>query len=330
MDDHDRSALTAAATDAVDDARERFDTDLTAVLDRTGDGYRDRDDTPVTGEEMDEFVDALVTELDDLFDVETDDGLREYLGSKIGYDWSRTENAVRTGRNTVLGGSMLLSLASAIEPDALSHLGDAMDVAQQEPVLGAAGLAGAAGAIGLVDRATKEIESGSYIHMPYPGGLRTYRSINISPDAEPAEYALPTAVAEMTHAYQEMRNSPTFDHPLYEEGMDVGTQIAIGDRMQEDWMDDDDIAFRRTYTLVNAVRATHDDDEDGDWYEEIGIDPDEAEAITDSYERHSSPFRDRDAAVIGGAALDVAADRHGDEIYAEVFQGDYDRMPDWA
>lgn len=331
---YDLDDLERLATEAVEDAREFVDEDIGEVLELRVHDFQGREDT-VDREEFASFSEDLFDELDELYGVETDEGLRSYLKDRVGYDWTAAEHAKRTGRNSILAGGLVGGAATLVSdnPDVAS---DALEAAQQEPVLGAAGLAAAAGGVALVNRVTKRIGSGTYVHMPYPVIQHKHRDINISPDAEPAEYAFPVGVAEMTHAYQDIWNSPTFDDPAMEEGMDAGAQLAVADRMDdEDAVWEYDSAWKRCHILAFAYgRLATDHEEhdsiDPDTLEDIGMTPEEAEDAVTAYEEHDSSWNSRATALLGGAGLYTAAQTEGFEVYEEAFHGEYDRLPDWV
>lgn len=330
---YDLDDLERLATEAVTDVRERTDMGLLEAIGHTSHDFRGREDT-MDGQAFEEFQDDLFDELDDLYGVETDDGLRAYMSKRTAYDWSTGEHVKRTGRNSILGGGMLGGLVAGItgNPDIVS---DTVEMAQQDPVLGAAGLAGVAGGVAAVDAVTRRIGSGNYLTTQYPLIQHKHRDINISPDEEPAGYTMPVTVSETTHAYQDLWNSPTFSDGVFEEGLDGGAQLAVGDRMQDEYEEFvEDNAWRRAHTLAFTYgRLATDDDEhdliDPGALEDIGMTPDEAEEAVDVYADHGSSGRNS-TAIMGAAALYTAARTEGFDVYAEVFDGDYDRLPEWT
>ncbi|MDY6770787.1 MAG: hypothetical protein SV186_02390, partial [Candidatus Nanohaloarchaea archaeon] len=312
----DLNDLAELAENAVGDAREHYD-ELDDALALRSHDLKGGEDT-VDSKTFDGFTDDLFDELDDLYGVETDEGLRDYIDSRISYDWSTGERVKRTGRNALLAGSMLAAGERAFDPDG-SMLQAAVETAQHEPLLGLAGVTAAAGGIAAVDTATRRVGSGTYVTVPYPGFEHEHRDINISPDDEPADYTYPVTVAEVTHAYQDLWNSPSFDDPIYEEGLDVGAQLAVADRMQDqDLFSPEDSSWRRCHTLVFAYGelATDGDGIDPTTLEDIGLDEDEAEQAVERYQEHSG-LRDRRSALIGGAALYTTAQKNGYDVYED-------------
>ena len=321
----DEAVLQEYATEAFEEAQSHTD-DLVSFLDRTTHDLRDDADT-MPEEDVDEFVAEMFDDLDDLFDVETDEGLRSYMQRRMGYDWSTAERVKRTGRASVLAGSMVGAGAYGIDQEAGQH---AIEAVQQEPLLGAVGIGAVAAGVAAVDKLVQRIGAGNYVEMPYPVISHSFRDINISPDEEPASYTVPTAASEFTHAYQDILNSPSFEDPVYEEGLDLGTQLAITDRYEE--LIDDGAAqnaWRQAFTLGFAYGTVASEDGlDPAVYEDLGVSEEEAEDLVDMYEGHSSTKQG--TAIMGAAGLYVAAEEGHDEIYGEVFKGDYSSVPDWV
>jgi len=333
-DPYDLDNLERLATEAIDDVREHRDEDVVAALGHNSGDFRGGEGT-VDTEQFEVFQDKLFDELDELYGVETDAGLREYIRGRTAYDWSTAEHAKRTGRNSLLAGGMVGGLAAGLtnNPDIIS---DTLQAAQQEPELGAAGLGIVGVGVAAVDQVTKRIGSGSYVEMPYPMIQHKHRDINISPDAEPAAYTFPVTTAEMTHAYQDLWNSPSFSDPVFEEGMDVGTQLAVGYRMDdEDGLREADTAWRRAHVLTFAYGALATEDDASDTIdprtlEEVGLTADEADAAVATYADHSSSKDQNLTPLLGGAGLYTAARMEGFEVYDAVFHGEYDQVPDWV
>lgn len=326
---YDLDVLEDYAAAAVEDARELHDAPLPELVSRTTHDAREFDEEPVSDEDFDTFLDDLFDELDELYGVESDDGVRQYMKKRTGYDWGKLEHAKRTGRNSVLAGSMAWTAGMIYDDQITQH---AIEAAQQEPLVGLAGAGAIAAGVMAVDKLTKRIGVGNFVHMPYPITNHKHRDINISPDAEPAAFVYPTTTSEMTHAYQDLWHSPSFEDAVYQEGMDVGAQLAVGDRISDEsqvWEKDN--SWRRLFTLgyAYASAASEGDELEPDALEEIGFTEDEAVAAVEAYDKHGSIARE-EAAVLGGAGLYVAAQEEGYEVYEEVFNGDYDRVPDWV
>lgn len=323
---YDLTNLREHAEAAVADVREMHEEPLPELLSQTTHDARGDADT-VTGEEFDQLLDGLFDELDELYGVETDEGLRSYMGRRTGYDWSRAEHMKRTGRNSILAGSMVAAVGKGHDQQVFEHATEAI---QQEPVLGAVGLGLSAAGVMAVDKVTKRLGTATFVEIPYPVIDHKHRDINISPDQEPAGFTYPTTVSEITHAYQDLRNSPSFQDPVYEEGLDVGAQLAVGERNDDDPVWEQDNSWRRLFVLgyAYAERASEEGIEP-ERLEEIGYTEQEAEEAVSVYEEHPSLRKDPNA-VLGAAGLYVAAQEEGYDVYEDVFHGDYDSVPDWV
>lgn len=161
--------------------------------------------------------------------------------------------------------------------------------------------------------------------------------INVSQSQQPFSKTYRTLGAELYHAIQHREGSPTDSNEFLKEGSERASHIkAIKDYADRH----EDEGFEKFYDAARAgvlVRGTSQLKKYAeDSLMELSIFSREDEIETHLTEEESSIYRNpllgrcgSKEYDIGAAALFLAEDEQGEEIYEEVFRGDYSSLPDW-
>ncbi len=142
----------------------------------------------------------------------------------------------------------------------------------------------------------------------------------------------------MVQAYQDEFDSPTFEasSPLGE-GLASAMTIQAMDFLAEQREDDVDWELLRDrdrlISLLHAYGSLQNPDGDirQESLEELGVAPADAEEITAWFkEMGKRNVVSIGKYSVGSAAIQMAVEEHGEDVYEEVFHGENDLLPSWV
>lgn len=154
------------------------------------------------------------------------------------------------------------------------------------------------------------------------GGLTPLRkNIVISPDKMPEKRAYKTFSSEIFHLHQH-RSSETWNDRLLREGLERSASLRqLREKNGEDW--EDLTHSLSTYSLINGYANILKLEGELEAYrlENIGLSEQEAKEFVERSGCTSDILYD-----VGAALIFSAEEDYGDQIYRDVFNGDYENL----